>query len=372
MKVSFSDLYATNQTVEEDVIQRIRELIRSSKFIGGEDLDKFEEEFAAYAKMRFCAGCANGTDALLVALKSLNIGHGDTVLTVPNTFIATTEAINYSGADLDFIDVEEDYHTMDPEKLERYLKSGKGKRVKAVMPVHLYGHMADMKRTREIADEFKVNIIEDSAQAHGASLHGKTPGSWGDFATFSFFPGKNLGAFGDAGAIVTNNEDLFIKAKRIINHGRIKEKYTHEIIGTNARLDNLQACILRFKLRNLDELTAQRIKNAERYTEKLKANTMIMTPKVRHGAVHVYHLYVVKVAKRDSVLEELKKKEIIAGVHYPIPLHLQPAYKYLKIEEGSYPVSEKLSREVLSLPMWPQMEIEKIDHVADVLNDICS
>lgn len=357
--------------VEEDFINRLRELIRGSKFIGGEELENFEKEYADYAKTRFCSGCANGTDALLVALKSLGIGHGDVVLTVPNTFIATTEAINYSGATPDFVDVEEDYFTMDPVKLEEYLKSDKGKRVKAIIPVHLYGQMADMKRIKAVADGYGLKIVEDSAQAHGASVEGKSPGNWGDYATFSFFPGKNLGAFGDAGAVVTNDEKLHIIAKRIINHGRIKEKYTHEIVGTNARLDNIQAAILRMKLRHLEALTGSRIDVGKRYTDRLKGINSITVPKVRESAVHVYHLYVIRVAERDKVLESLKVENITAGVHYPIPLHLQPAYRYLNMVEGSFPVAEKLSREVLSLPIWPQMEKEKVEYVADVLSRIC-
>jgi dTDP-4-amino-4,6-dideoxygalactose transaminase len=371
VKVPFSDIYPSNLAIEEEFIAKIKELIRSSRFVGGEEVDEFEREFADYARTKYCTGCSSGTDALTVALKSLDIGAGDLVLTTPNTFIATAEAISSSGADIDFIDVEEDYYTMDPSKLEGYLKSAKGKRVKAVIPVHLYGQMADMKKIRELADEFKIKIIEDSAQAHGASLMGNAPGYWGDCAAFSFFPAKNLGAFGDAGAIVTNNEGLYARTKQIINHGRLKEKDKHEIIGTNARLDNIQAALLRLKLRHLHETTEMRIQNANFYTEKLKNYKKIKTPAVRKEATHVYHLYVVRAFERDNIIIKLEEKNIKPGIHYPVPIHLQPAYRYLNIAEGSFPVTERLAKAVMSLPFWPQMEKAKIEYVAVVLNEIC-
>jgi dTDP-4-amino-4,6-dideoxygalactose transaminase len=357
--------------VEDEVLVKLGDLIKNSRFIGGEELELFEHEFAEYAENSFAAGCANGTDALVVALMALNVGHGDLVLTVPNTFIATAEAISLRGADIDFIDVEEDSFTMDPEKLQSYLDGPDGSRVKAVIPVHLYGQMADMEKIMSVVKGRNIHVIEDSAQAHGAKLNDNTPGNFGNIATYSFFPGKNLGAFGDAGAIVTNDEALFEKCKRIINHGRIKEKYTHEIIGSNSRLDTIQAAILRIKLRYLKKFTAQRMEISHKYNKGLSGMNQIDIPVVRDGAVHVYHLYVVKIPNRDMAIEELSKNGIAAGIHYPVPVHLQPAYKHLGKKEGSYPVTETLSKKIMSLPLWPQMSDDQIQIITTALMDIC-
>lgn len=371
MKVPFSDLYASNSKIEDDALRRMRELIRSSDFIGGEEITHFESEFADYAGTRFCAGCASGTSALTVALMSMDIGRGDVVLTVPNTFIATAEAISLCGAEVDFIDIENDCYCMDPDALLRYMDSAKGKRVKAIIPVHLYGQMADIERIKPIADRYHLRIIEDAAHAHGASLSGMPPASLGDCAAYSFFPGKNLGAFGDAGAIVTNNEELFKRAKMITDHGRMNGRSIHEVPGTNARLDSIQAAVLRLKLRRMKEWNRMRIENANLYFELLRANKKITLPKVRDGAFHVYHIFAVKVADREHVIQQLNKKDITAGVHYPVPIHLQPSFRHLDLREGSFPVSEQFCRETLSLPLWPQMEKEKIEYVADSMNEIC-
>ncbi len=371
MNIPFSDLYASNREIEDEAMQKIHELLRSSRFIGGEELEQFESDFAVSAGVRYCIGCASGTSSLLVSLMAMNIGPGDIVLTVPNTFIATAEAISLCGAEIDFIDVEDNYYCIDPDKLEHYLATGKGKRVKAVLPVHLYGQMADMDHIKTIADKYNIAIIEDASHAHGASICGKTPSSWGGCAAYSFFPGKILGAFGDAGAIVTNDEEIYRRTKMIINHGRGNNRNIHELSGTNARLDVLQAAILRLKLKKMKDWSRLKVNNARLYNEKLGSNNRIIIPKTRVGSVHVYHVYAIRISHRDQVLLELEKRNISTRIHYQIPVHLQPCYRHLNLHKGSFPVSEMLCNETLSLPFWPQMEKEKIEHVAGILNETC-
>jgi dTDP-4-amino-4,6-dideoxygalactose transaminase len=301
----------------------------------------------------------------MIALKALGVGPGDTVITVPHTFIATAEAITAVGAEVDFVDIDEETYTMSSRKLEEYIVNNKDeKNIKAIIPVHLYGQMAEMPEIMKIADKYDLKVIEDSAQAHGAQINGKGPGEYGDFATFSFYPGKNLGAFGDAGALVTNDNELARKAKMLSNHGRYNEKYTHQIEGYNSRMDSIQATVLRIKLKYLDQWTDMRIKNAERYDELLKDKDIII-PFVRDNSKHVYHLYVIRVNNRDELKSKLKDNDISAGIHYPIPLHLQPAYDYLDYEKGDFPVSEKVSDEILSLPMWPEIREGQIETVIE-------
>lgn len=371
MKVPFANLTQMHEEIKSDILIKIEEIIDSSRFIGGNDLDTFEKDFASFSDSRYCIGISNGTEALVVALKVLNIGHGDTVLTVPNTFIATAEAISFVGANVEFIDVEENHFTMSPDLLKKYLETHDISKVKAIMPVHLYGQMADMNKIKEIADDYNLKIIEDTAQAHGARLSGKQPGQWSSFASYSFYPGKNLGAFGDAGALTTDDDDLHIKARRFKDHGRFGEKYIHSDIGINGRMDNLQAGILRIKLKHLPDWTEKRIDIADYYTEQLQHNSNIITPALRTDARHVYHLYVIRIKNRESVMDKLKNDGISTGLHYPVPLHLQPAYKHLGFKEGTFPVSEKLAGEILSLPLWPMMEKEQTQYVIDKLNEYC-
>lgn len=363
MSIPFMELSDSYDLIYDEVMEKIKKLIDNTRFIGGEEITKFEEEFADYCNVKNAVACGNGTDAIMIALKALGVGPGDTVITVPHTFIATAEAVTAVGAEVDFVDIDEKTYTMSSEKLEEYIEKNKDKKnIKAIIPVHLYGQMADMPAIMKIADKYDLKIIEDSAQAHGAQTDGKGPGEYGDFATFSFYPGKNLGAFGDAGALVTNNDELAKKAKMLSNHGRYNEKYTHQIEGYNSRMDSIQAAVLRIKLKYLDQWTDMRIENAKKYYELLKDKDII-TPFVRNNTKHVYHLYVVRVDNRDELKGKLENNHISVGIHYPIPLHLQPAYDYLGYVKGDFPVSERVSEEILSLPMWPEIEKEQIEKI---------
>jgi dTDP-4-amino-4,6-dideoxygalactose transaminase len=362
--MELSDSY---DLIYDEVMEKIKKLIDNTRFIGGEEVTKFEEELEDFCNVKSAVACGNGTDAIMIALKALGVGPGDTVITVPHTFIATAEAVTAVGAEVDFVDIDEKTYTMSPEKLEKYIEKNKAdKNIKAIIPVHLYGQMADMPKLMKIAAKYNLKVIEDSAQAHGAQIDGKGPGEYGDFATFSFYPGKNLGAFGDAGAIITNNDELARKAKMLSNHGRYNEKYTHQIEGYNSRMDSIQAAVLRIKLKYLDQWTDMRIKNAEKYDELLKDKDII-TPFVRNNTKHVYHLYVVRVNNRGELKRKLKYNNISAGIHYPIPLHLQPAYDYLDYKKGDFAVTEKVSNEILSLPMWPEISIGNIDKISKYL-----
>jgi len=366
MKIPFNDLTAGYPDYLEEAMARIRHLIEHSRFVGGKEIELFEEEFAAYCGTAYAVGCANGTDALVVALKALGIGPGDTVVTVPATFIASAEAIEAVGAKVAFVDIDPDRFTMDPSALQSYLDSPAGTAVKAVIPVHLYGQMADMASISAIARKKGLRIVEDAAQAHGATVDGKGPGYYGDIATFSFYPGKNLGAFGDAGAAVTNNPALRETMKMLANHGRWKEKYTHSIVGYNARLDTIQAAILRVKLRQLPLWTEKRVRLAAEYTTAL-AGKKVQVPFVAEGSKPVFHLYVIQSGARDELQERLAAAEIETGVHYPIPLHLQPAFSHLGYREGDFPVSENSSKRVLSLPLWPEQTDAQLARVCSLI-----
>lgn len=362
IKVPFMDLYAGIRDSYPELIEKIGYLIKKTQFIGGEEIACFENEFADFCRSKRAVACSSGTDALILILKALGIGHGDVVVTVPNTFIATAEAISAVGARAAFVDIEQKYFAMDPEKLQQYIKEHPNENIKAVIPVHLHGQMADMESICAIAAKTGIKVIEDAAQAHGAELNGKRAGAFGDAAAFSFYPGKNLGAFGDAGAVATNNENLAVKIKMLSDHGRTS-KYEHEIEGLNCRMDSIQAAILRVKLKHLEKANALRIAKADIYNSMLKDRKDIICPQVRGNYKHVYHLYVVRVKERDKMIERLKKAGISYGIHYPMPLHLQPAYKYLGYGQGDFPISEKLSKEVLSLPLWPEIDESTIEHI---------
>jgi dTDP-4-amino-4,6-dideoxygalactose transaminase len=367
VEIPLMDLTGCYHEIYEEVLKQMKRVVDSANFIGGQEVSHFETEFAQFCNTKYAIGCGNGTDALILTLKALGIGQGDVVVTVPNTFIATAEAITAVGARVDFVDIEESTYTMCPTKLLEYLnRNVPHHRIKAVIPVHLFGQMADMERIMEIARRFGLSVIEDAAQAHGATLHGKHPGEYGDAATYSFYPGKNLGAFGDAGAVVTNNSELAKTIKMLGNHGRV-EKYLHEMEGYNSRLDSIQAAVLRVKLRYLDRWTECRIANAACYNQLLLSKQAI-TPHVRDQAKHVYHLYVIRVQARELLMRKLKDCGIITGIHYPIPLHLQPAYQYLGYREGDFPVTERLAGEILSLPMWPEMTRDDIERICALID----
>lgn len=361
MQIPLVDLQAQYRTIKNEVDDAIARIISTSAFVGGEDLQQFEKEFASYCEAKACVGVGNGTDALYLALRALDIGAGDEVITVAHTFIATAETISLVGARPVFVDIDEETMLMDPDKLEAAITP----RTRAIIPVHLYGQPCDMDRIMDIARRHGLKVIEDAAQAHGARSRQRRVGSLGDVACFSFYPGKNLGAYGDGGAVVSNDERLIERIRMVANHGRI-DKYLHQTEGVNSRLDGLNAAILRVKLRHLDKWNAARRRHAQRYMELLRASGVVL-PFVSSDTEAVWHLFVVRVQDRDGVQKKLQKQGIAAGVHYPVPLHRQPAYEYLGLPEGSLPVTERVAAHVVSLPMYSELTEEQIALVAQVL-----
>ena len=363
MKISFVDLKSQYHSIKKEIDHAISSVIQDSAFIGGKYVKDFEKSFADYIGVKNCIGVGNGTDALFIALKGLGISEGDEVITVANTFIATSEAITMTGAKVVFVDCDKDTYNIDVERLEQAVNS----KTKAIIPVHFYGQPADMGKIKDVAAENGLYIVEDAAQAHGAKYRNQKIGTIGDIACFSFFPGKNLGAYGDAGAIVTNNGELARKARMFANHGRI-EKYNHEFEGTNSRLDGLQAAILDVKLKYLDKWTERRRTIAKIYDAALK--NIVITPSVLPDIKHVYHLYVIRIKNRDGVKELLAEKGIATGIHYPIPLPFLKAYSYLGHKPADFPVAYSMKDEILSLPIHGDMTDEQVEYVVASLKDI--
>jgi len=364
MNVPLVDLYAQYLSIKPDVDTAIERTIARSAFIGGEELRSFESEFAKYCEAAACVGVGNGTDALYLTLRALGIGAGDEVITVAHTFTATAEAISSIGARPVFVDIKPDTMLMDPDLIESAITP----RTRAIIPVHIYGQPCEMDRIMEIARRHGLKVIEDAAQAHGARWRGRRVGSIGDVACFSFFPGKNLGAYGDAGGVVSRDEDLIRRIRMLANHGRM-DKYVHQIEGVNSRLDNLQAAILRVKLRRLDTWNAARERHAQRYCEIL-LNCGVILPVVHPEVETVWHLFVIKVQDRDRLQAELNERGIAAGVHYPVPLHRQPAYQHLGIPEGALPVTEQVASHILSLPMYPELTEDQIAAVGKAVSAV--
>lgn len=359
-KIPLVGLFDQYQTIKPEIDDAVQKIITSSAFVGGEEVRHFEHEFAAFCDAKASVGVGNGTDALYLTLRALGIGPGDEVITVAHTFIATSEAISATGALPIFIDVKDDTMLMDPALVKKAITS----KTKAIVPVHLYGQSCDMDAIMEIARKHGLKVVEDAAQAHGGRWRGQRVGSMGDAATFSFYPGKNLGAFGDAGAVVSQDEGLIEHIRMLANHGRL-EKYTHKMEGVNSRLDGLQAAILRVKLRYLDEWNNRRRQIADAYVEQL-APLGIGLPIVDDNAEAVFHLFVIRVAERERLQTLLKEEGIATGVHYPVPLHLQPAYEQRR-SEFALPATERAAREVLSLPMYPELKQEQIEAVCNAV-----
>lgn len=364
MQIPLVDLKAQYKSIKPNIDKAIHEILDNTSFIGGKAVKDFEDNFARFCGAKFCVGVGNGTDALFLAKKALDIGQGDEVITAVNTFIATSEAITMTGARVVFVDVDENSYNIDVSKIEEKITE----RTKAIILVHLFGQPADVDPILQIAKKYNLKVIEDSAQAHCAEYKGKRTGTLADVACFSFYPGKNLGAYGDAGAVVTNNEELALRVRMIANHGRI-QKYNHELEGINSRLDGIQAAILNVKLRYIESWTEARRRNARLYNELLKDIDDI-TPMEMHYAKHVYHLYVIRTKKRDEMKDFLKSKGILTGIHYPTPLHLLNAYKYLRHRKGDFPVAEKCATEFLSLPMFPELEKEQIEFVSNMVQQL--
>jgi len=363
MRVSLVDLRAQYLSIKSEIDKVIQDVIYDAAFVGGKYVRKFETEFANYCKVKHCVGVGNGTDALFIALKTLGIGRDDEVITVANSFIATAEAITMTGAKVVFVDCNDRTYNIDVQKVEQTIT----KNTKAIIPVHLYGQPSDMDPIIEIARKYNLYILEDAAQAHGAKYKDKSVGTIADCACFSFFPGKNLGAYGDAGAIVTSNDELAERALMFANHGR-KEKYNHEFEGINSRLDGLQAAILYIKLKHLDKWTQRRRTIATKYDKGLK--DIVVIPFVASNMKHVYHLYVIRIKNRDKVREFLADKGITTGIHYPIPLPFLKAYRYLGHKPADFPVAYFLKDELLSLPIHGDMMDEQVEYVIEQIREI--
>lgn len=360
----FIDLGAHHSPIRDELDAAIAEVIDSGAFAGGPFVEKFEREFAAYCGCDHAIGVGSGTEALWLSLLASGIGPGDEVITVPNTFMATAEAITYCGARPVFVDVDDCTYTMDPAALEGALSS----RTKAIIPVHLFGQPADLDPILDFAASHGLLVIEDAAQAHGARYKGKRAGTLGRTGCFSFYPGKNLGAFGEAGAVVTNDENLYDRIRILRDHGQVR-KYHHTEIGWNCRMDGLQAAVLSIKLKHLDRGNALRRQHAALYDETFASIDDIKTPTVADYAEHVYHIYAVRVEDREHAAWLLGKKGIQFGIHYPVPIHRQKAYQFLNYEIGSFPVAEVAAHQLISLPMFPELTRQQIEMVGYALKE---
>lgn len=359
MKVPFLDLKEQYASIADEIHAAIREVCEKTAFAGGPFVQKFEEEFAAYCGTAHCIGVGSGTEALWLTLLALGVGPGDEVITVPNTFIATAEAISFCGARPVFVDVEETTCTMNPDLLGTAITP----RTKAIIPVHLFGQMADMDPILAVAGKYGLFVLEDAAQAHGATYKGRKAGSMGEAGAFSFYPGKNLGAYGEGGAVTTSDPELAQRIRMLRDHGQAR-KYHHALIGWNGRMDGIQGAILSVKLRYLDRWNAARRAHAARYRELLGDAPGIVLPKEAPDRTHVYHLFAVRLKERDALIKVLAEREIFCGIHYPIPLHLQDAYRDLGIGRSAFPVAEQVAAELVSLPMYPELTAEQIGTVA--------
>ena len=362
--VPFLDLKAGYIEIKDELDAAYQRVMDSGWYILGAELEAFESEFAAYCGASYCVGTGNGLEALHLILRAYGIGPGDEVIVPANTYIATWLAVSQCGARPVAVEPLESTYNIDPARIEAAITA----RTKAIMPVHLYGQTAAMDEVNAIATRYELKVIEDGAQGHGALFKGRRAGSLGDAAGFSFYPGKNLGAFGDGGAVVTSDGDLAEKIKALRNYGS-RVKYYNQVKGYNSRLDEMQAAFLRVKLGKLDDWNERRRSLAERYLQYLDPDYYTL-PVVPEWAEPVWHIFAVRSTRRDAVLQYLADRGIGAMIHYPVPPHLQPAYRELEIGAGAYPLSEIIHREIFSLPLWPQMSLAQQDYVIEVLNGI--
>lgn len=356
------DLKPQYQSLQPQMDEAILAAVRSGQYINGPNVKAFEKELAEYLGVPHAVGLNSGTDALHLALRALDIGPGDEVITVPFTFVATTEAIGIVGATPVFVDIDPVTYNMDPVEIEAKITP----RTKAIIPVHLYGQPADMEAIMAIAEKHQLHVIEDCAQAIGATLNGQKVGTFGTIGCFSFFPSKNLGAYGDGGAAVTRDPELAARLVALRGHGG-RVKYHHEELGVNSRLDEIQAAVLRVKLPHLEAWNAARREVAKRYNELLKDIRGVVTPEELTGTVPVYHQYTIRVKDRDGIQEGMKARGVQTMVYYPVPLHLQKVHDHLGYQSGDFPISERAAREVLSLPIYPELTLEQQQQVADAL-----
>jgi dTDP-4-amino-4,6-dideoxygalactose transaminase len=358
----FLDLRAAHHDLEEDLLDVVRRAIRSGVFVGGPEVTAFEQEFAAFVGTGGCVGVSSGTDALRLCFLTLGLRPGDEVVTVPHTFIATTEAITQAGGVVRFVDIDERTMTMDPAQLAGAVSP----RTVGIVPVHLYGQPADMDPIVALARQRGLWVVEDACQAHGARYKGRAAGSMGELAAFSFYPGKNLGALGDAGAITGPSDENLERVRQLREHGQ-SSKYVHQREGYTARLDAIQAGFLRIKLARLAHWTERRREVAEHYRKALAGISEIVLPEEAEYAFHVYHLYVIRAQRRDDLQRHLRDRKVGTGLHYPCPLHLQQAYEHRAERRGSYPCAERVADALLSLPMYPEMTEAHVAHVADAV-----
>jgi len=364
MHVPFVDLKTQYLSIKNEIDNAVQSVINDTAFIGGKYVKEFETAFASAYGVKHCIGVANGTDAIYITLKMLGIGKGDEVITAANTWISTSETITQTGAKPVFVDIDDKYYTIDEDLIESKINSN----TKAVIPVHLYGQVCDMEKIKNICAKHNLFLIEDCAQAHLSMLGSKLAGTYGNASTFSFYPGKNLGAYGDAGCILTNDDALAEKIRMFANHGSIK-KHVHEMEGINSRLDGIQAAILTTKLKHLNDWTNKRIHNASLYSQMLSGAGDIITPAIRENSKHTFHLYVIRTKQRDALKEFLAANDIDTGIHYPVALPNLPAYKYLNIPLDDYKLTDVFQNEILSLPMYPELSSGQIGYVCGKIKE---
>lgn len=363
--IPFLDLSAQYRTIKEEVDAAIMGVLDSQAFVLGEALSKFEAEFARFSKSKHAIGVGNGTDAIFLGLKALGVGAGDEVIVPANSFIATSGAVASAGAKIRFCDVCPDTALLDIAQMESLVTA----KTKVVIPVHLYGQVCDVKQIRDCLaalNRTDIKILEDAAQAHGARFEESLPGEWGDLATFSFYPGKNLGAYGDGGAIITKNDAIAAYLFKARDHGR-EEKYCHSMEGINSRLDAIQASVLSVKLNYLSDWLDKRNTHGSYYNHAFSESAAIQAIQTQKMAYHTYHLYVVRCRDRSRLQRRLDVAGIGFGIHYPVPLHLQPAHRYLGYQKGAFPVTEALAESIISLPMYPELCVAQLDRVIDVV-----
>jgi dTDP-4-amino-4,6-dideoxygalactose transaminase len=363
MKIPFVDLKAQYLSIKTEIDTAIFNVINETAFIGGKYVQDFEQAFAEKYGIKHCISVANGTDSLYIIMKMLNIGNGDEVITVANSWISTSETISQTGAKPIFIDIDKDSYTIDVTLIESKINE----KTKAIIPVHLYGQACDMDELLILAERYKIPIIEDCAQSHFSEYKNRKVGTFGIAGSFSFYPGKNLGAYGDAGCIITNNSELAEKCKMYARHGALK-KHNHLIEGINSRLDGIQASILLAKLPYIQEWTKKRINNAKLYYEYLKTNNDIVLPSIKENTKHSFHLFVIRTDKRNELSKYLNENGIETAVHYPVALVNMPAYAYLGIQLSDYPNSMEYQHKILSLPMYPELTEEQIFYISEKIN----
>jgi UDP-2-acetamido-2-deoxy-ribo-hexuluronate aminotransferase len=361
MKINFIDLKSQYQTYKTEIDAQVQEVFTNAQFIGGEKLNNLEKNLALYTGAKHAIGCSSGTDALLLSLMALGISQGDEVITTPFTFIATAEVIAFLGAKAVFVDINEDSYNIDSSKIKDAITD----RTKAIMPVSLYGQCADMDEINEIAKEFNIPVIEDACQSFGATYNGKKSCNLSTIGCTSFFPSKPLGAYGDGGAIFTDDDELAKKMRMLLNHGQ-NEQYKHKFIGINGRLDAVQAAILGVKLKHFDGEVKLRDEIGSRYNDLLE-DADVITPKIAEHNTSVFAQYSIRVKNREAMIEKLSERGIPVAVHYPVPLHLQEAFKYLNYKKGDFPVSEIISSQIMSLPMSPYLKDLEQDFIVDAI-----